>query len=52
VVGSLVGSFVGAVCRMWHSWTAIAGNNFVGIIVVFIIREDLEGVVVQSAVGA
>jgi hypothetical protein len=33
-------------CRMWRSWTAITGNNHVGIIVVFIIREDLEGVVV------
>jgi hypothetical protein len=31
---------------MWHLWTAIADNNCVGIIVVFIIREDLEGVVV------
>jgi hypothetical protein len=35
-----------ALCRMWHSWTAITGNNSVGIIIVFIIREDLEGVVV------
>ncbi len=35
-----------ALCRMWCSWTAIAGNNRVGIIVIFIIREDLEGVVV------
>jgi hypothetical protein len=33
-------------CRMWRSWTAIAGNNCVGIIIVFIIHEDLEGVVV------
>jgi hypothetical protein len=32
---------------MWRLWTAIAGNNPVGIIVVFIIREDLEGVVVS-----
>jgi hypothetical protein len=33
-------------CRMLRSWTAIAGNNCVSIIIVFIIREDLEGVVV------
>jgi hypothetical protein len=31
---------------MWHLWTAIDGNNRVGMIVIFIIREDLEGVVV------
>ncbi len=31
---------------MWRLWTTIAGNNRVGIIVVVIIREDLEGVVV------
>ncbi len=33
-------------CRMWCLWTVIAGNNHVGIIVVFIICKDLEGVVV------
>jgi hypothetical protein len=52
VVGTVVGGWIfwldclWALCRIWHSWTEIAGNNRVGIIIVFIIREDLEGVVV------
>ncbi len=33
-----------ALCRIWQSWTAIADNHHVGIIVVFIIHEDLEEV--------
>jgi hypothetical protein len=38
--------FLWALCRTWSLWTAISDHNRVGVFIVVIVREDLEGVVV------